>query len=127
MMDNFICITCGTQYPESETPPANCPICEDDRQYVNQHGQQWTSLAQLKQKHTNVFDEVEAGLIGIRSEPGFAIGQQAYLIQNDAGNVLWDCISLLDDETVTRVRQLGGISAIAISHPHFFSSMIEWS
>jgi glyoxylase-like metal-dependent hydrolase (beta-lactamase superfamily II) len=41
--------------------------------------------------------------------------------------VLWDCISLVDEETVVRVRELGGIDAIAISHPHYYSAMVEWS
>jgi len=41
--------------------------------------------------------------------------------------VLWDCISFLDATTVAEVHRRGGIAAIAISHPHFYSSMIEWS
>ena len=126
-MEHAICTTCGTQFPASGAPPEGCPICEDDRQYVNQHGQQWTTLAQLQDRHANLVDEVEPGLFGIRTDPGFAIGQQAHLIQGAGGNALWDCISLLDDATVARVEQLGGIQAIAISHPHFFSCMIEWS
>jgi glyoxylase-like metal-dependent hydrolase (beta-lactamase superfamily II) len=36
-------------------------------------------------------------------------------------------MTLLDDGAVTAVTALGGIRAIAISHPHFYSSMIEWS
>jgi hypothetical protein len=48
-------------------------------------------------------------------------------VQTPAGNVLWDCISLLDAPTIAAVRALGGIAAIAISHPHFYSSMVEWS
>ena len=48
-------------------------------------------------------------------------------MRTPAGNVLWDCISLLDDPTITAVRALGGIAAIAISHPHFYSAMVEWS
>ena len=36
-------------------------------------------------------------------------------------------VSYLDDELVAQVRELGGISAIAISHPHFYGSMIEWA
>ncbi|KAI8874001.1 hypothetical protein GQ42DRAFT_91105, partial [Ramicandelaber brevisporus] len=42
-------------------------------------------------------------------------------------NVLWDCITHIDDETVQKVNELGGIKAILISHPHFYSSMREWS
>ncbi len=127
MVDHFICTTCGTQYSSSDTPPAECTICEDDRQYVNSHGQQWTTLAQMRAQHSNAFTEVEPDLVGISTMPSFAIGQQAHLIQSPAGNVLWDCVSLLDDATVERVQQRGGIAAIAISHPHFFSSMVAWS
>jgi len=45
----------------------------------------------------------------------------------EPAGVLWDCISLVDDATVKAVWKLGGIRAIAISHPHFYASMIEWS
>lgn len=126
-MERPICITCGTQYgiPGDRSP--SCPICEDDRQYINPNGQQWTTLAALQQQQSNSIVELAPGLTAIHTEPGFAIGQRAHLIRTDAGNVLWDCISLLDDATIKQVRSLGGIAAITISHPHFYSSMIEWS
>lgn len=126
-MTCFICATCGVQYPESEQPPEHCPICEDERQYVGHNGQQWTTLADLRADHHNVIKEEEPGLYGIGTEPRFGIGQRALLVQSPAGNVLWDCITLLDDATITAVQALGGIQAIAISHPHYYSSMIEWS
>jgi glyoxylase-like metal-dependent hydrolase (beta-lactamase superfamily II) len=126
-MESAICVTCGTQYPASEAPPERCPICEDDRQYVNPDGQQWTTLGAMREKYRNVFHEVDPGLTGIATEPGFAIGQQAHLVQTEAGNVLWDCVSYLDDATVQEVGRRGGIAAIAISHPHFYSCMVEWS
>jgi glyoxylase-like metal-dependent hydrolase (beta-lactamase superfamily II) len=122
-----ICITCGTQYETGGGPPDGCPICEDDRQYVNPRGQQWTSLAEMRGTYRNAVAEIEPGLYGIVSKPNFAIAQRAYLIRTPAGNLLWDCVSHLDDESVAEVERLGGIAAIAISHPHFFSSMIEWS
>jgi hypothetical protein len=40
--------------------------------------------------------------------------------------VLWDCISLIDDATVEIIRGLGGLHAIAISHPHYYTTMVEW-
>ena len=122
-----ICITCGTQFPAAATQPAACPICQDERQYVNWNGQQWTTLADLQAGHHNVLRAVEPGMTGIATEPGFAIGQRALLVQTPDGNVLWDCISLIDPATVDAVNALGGIQAIAISHPHFYSSMVEWS
>lgn len=126
-MENYICITCGTQYPASEQPPAHCPICEDERQYVNRSGQQWTTLAALRTDHHNAFIELEPHLTAIVTEPKVAIGQRAHLIQTPGGNILWDCISFLDDATLEQIQQRGGLQAIAISHPHFYSSMIEWA
>jgi hypothetical protein len=40
---------------------------------------------------------------------------------------MWDCISLVDDESVRALRARGGLRAIAISHPHFYASMATWS
>ena len=123
-----ICKTCGVQFEASEQPPQICPICSDERQYVGYEGQQWTTLDQLRSEgFRNQFKEHEEGLIGIGTTPHFAIGQRALMIQSAQGNILWDCISLIDDETVISINQLGGLSAIAISHPHFYSAMVEWA
>jgi hypothetical protein len=126
-MRNYICVTCGVQYATTAQPPEHCRICEDDRQYINSKGQAWATLGELSADRRSILRTLEPGLTGIRTEPQFAIGQQAHLIQTPHGNVLWDCISFIDDATIAAVRALGGISAIGISHPHFYSSMIEWS
>jgi glyoxylase-like metal-dependent hydrolase (beta-lactamase superfamily II) len=110
-----------------DRPPDCCPICEDERQYVNWEGQAWTTLAALCESHHTIVKPEEPGLAGIGTEPSFAIGQRALLVQSPAGNILWDCITVIDDPTVAAVRALGGLSAIAISHPHYYSSMVEWS
>ena len=122
-----MCQTCGVQF-ERGPDPERCPICEDDRQYVPDAGQRWTSIDRLREGGSrNRFAQEEHGLWGIGTEPKFAIGQRALLVPGPGGNLLWDCISLLDDETVAQVRDLGGVAAIAISHPHYYSSMIAWS
>jgi len=122
-MDNYICATCGTQQAPSAQPPAHCAICEDERQYIGWQGQRWTTLAAVSQDHHNRIQLEEPDLTGIGTEPAFAIGQRALLVQTPAGNVLWDCITLLDAATIDAVRALGGIRAIAISHPHYYASM----
>jgi hypothetical protein len=71
----------------------------------------------------NTIKEQEPHLVGIGTVPQFAIGQRALLVQTEQGNVLWDCISFLDDDTAAAVQHLGGLKAIAISHPHFYSCM----
>ncbi len=126
-MPAFICSTCGTQYPPSEAPPAHCPVCEDERQFIPPEGQSWTTLERLRISHHNGFRQYESGLIGIGTTPKFAIGQRALLLCTPEGNVLWDCISLIDDATVTLINGLGGLRAIAISHPHFYTTLVDWS
>jgi glyoxylase-like metal-dependent hydrolase (beta-lactamase superfamily II) len=95
---------------------------------VGWHGQQWTTLDGLvAEGRRNTFEELEAGLTQIATRPPIAIGQRALIAQTPAGNVMWDCVTLVDDESINALRARGGLSAIAISHPHFYASMAEWS
>jgi hypothetical protein len=125
-MTRFMCVQCGTQFAETAAPPPCCPVCEDERQYVRWSGQEWTTFEDLRASHRNVFTE-EGGVTGIGIEPSFAIGQRALAIPTGDGAVLWDCVSLVMEEAVERIRRMGGLKAIAISHPHYYSSLAEWS
>jgi hypothetical protein len=126
-MPNYICTTCGVQYAESVLPPEHCAICEDERQYVGWEGQKWTTLKDLQSTHRNRLDVEAPELISLVTEPEFAIGQRALHVRTAAGNVLWDCITLVDDRSVAAIQALGGVAAIAISHPHYYASVVEWS
>ena len=122
----FVCVTCGVQFAASDSPPAHCPVCEDERQYVGWDGQKWTTVEELRENHRNELRD-DFGLLGIGTRPSFAIGQRALLVPSPGGNVLWDCVTVIDDAAVAEVRRHGGARAIAISHPHYYSSMVEWS
>ncbi|ROU08285.1 MBL fold metallo-hydrolase [Lysobacter enzymogenes] len=121
-----ICETCGTQFAESAAPPAHCPVCEDERQYVGWNGQRWTTMESLAQRHRLRIDD-DAGVLSLTLSPGFAIDQRAMFLPTGAGNILWETLSLVTDEAVRALRALGGVDLIAISHPHFYASMVEWS
>ena len=123
----WLCVTCGTQFASAVHSPSACPICQDSRQYVGLNGQQWTTLDELRQTHENEITEEEPGVFSIHTKPSFAIGQRAFLVKTTEGNILWDCVALLDEKTKAEIRRLGGISAISISHPHFYTTMVEWS
>ncbi len=123
----YICVTCGTQFSPSANPPDHCPICEDDRQYVGPNGQQWTTLAQMRTNYHNRFYAVEPGVTGIITEPKFAIGQRAFLVETEHGNVLWEALTYLDETTIAEIERRGGIEAISLSHPHYYSTINEWS
>ena len=102
-------------------------MCEDERQWVPAGGQRWTTLGALREKHRNYYLRKEPGLMSIGTTPDFAIGQRAFLVQGRGGTVLWDCIPLIDQATVDIVTALGAPRAIAISHPHYYSTQVEWS
>jgi hypothetical protein len=122
-MTTFICATCGSQFADSPAPPTGCPICLDQRQYVGHDGQTWTTSAELGATHRLRFEDAEPGLVGVGLEPGFAIGQRALL----GGGVLWDCLPLVDDAADAAVEAAGGLHTIAISHPHYYGSMVDWA
>ncbi|KAF9165198.1 hypothetical protein DFQ26_000488 [Actinomortierella ambigua] len=131
---SFICVTCGTNTPADTEghPPSCCIICDEPRQFVRNGGQEWTTLEEMRAsgKYKNAFVPTEADpehMISIVTKPTFAIGQRAILIKTQHGNVLWDCITYLDEETIEFVKSHGGLKAIIISHPHYYSSLKDWS
>jgi glyoxylase-like metal-dependent hydrolase (beta-lactamase superfamily II) len=122
-----VCATCGAVFPETSEPPPVCLICEDERQWVPEEGQRWTSLEELADERRNEVRQEDEGLLGVGIEPEFAIGQRLLLLESSAGNVLWDMIPLCTEAAVAEVERRGGATAIAISHPHYYSGMLEWS
>ena len=58
-------------------------------------------MAELHDDHRNRIEELDPGSLGIGTEPSFAIGQRALLVDG----LLWDCITLLDDDTAAAVER----------------------
>ena len=122
-----ICVNCGSQYPFASSLPSHCLICEDERHYVSMKGEEWTTREELLGKYENQIKCEEHGLFSIRTEAKFGIGQRAFLVHTSHGNILWDCLSFFDQNTIDVINRLGGLTAIAISHPQFFTIMVDWS
>ncbi|KAM0709174.1 hypothetical protein Q7P35_003210 [Cladosporium inversicolor] len=130
-----LAITAQTHLPQdraehhqltSQTKP------QDPRQYVPPTGQSWTSRSQLasnNKKYTNTRSQIDSNpnFYSLITTPKFAIGQRAILVKTPNGNVLWDCLTLLDDATITWIKSQGGLKAIVISHPHYYSSHLTWA
>lgn len=89
-------------------------------------GQAWTTLGALRERHHNRIAR-QGELEGVGTVPSFAIGQRALLVPHRGRRLMWDCISLFDDDTAALVARRGGLTAIAISHPHYYAAMIEWA
>ncbi|KAI1463187.1 beta-lactamase-like protein [Daldinia caldariorum] len=126
----LICTACGTQFPTADRQKVKtCFICDDPRQFTPPTGQAFTSLDELRSNTKNVWTPFEGDdrFISIHTEPKVAIGQRAILIKTPNGNALWDCLTLIDDDTINRIKSLGGLKAIVISHPHYYSTHVEWA
>lgn len=126
-MPAWICATCAVQYAETDQPPQRCPICEDERQYVGWEGQRWTTMTDLALDHSVELREEEPDLLGVGVQPAVAIGQRALLVRTRHGNVLWDCVPLLDDAAQQHIADLGGIDVICLSHPHFYAAHVDFA
>ncbi|WVQ79136.1 hypothetical protein IAT38_001231 [Cryptococcus sp. DSM 104549] len=122
-----ICQACGTQYPSRRD---NCTICEDPRQFVPESGQAWSSLAELgsSSKHSLLPDKEDARVNHIQTEPPFGINQTPFLIETAGGSYIWECAAFLSLGLIGHLTELKTpLKAIAISHPHFFSTSLTWA
>lgn len=110
-----LCETCGAPFEE---PPAVCPICDDARQWVPEDGQRWVAADQLDRR---TVVRAEGAFEGVGLEPDFAIGQRALLVPHRGGRLMWDCLPFVGD------ADLGELTGIAISHPHYYTGMVDWA
>ncbi len=106
-MEAFICTACGTQYTPSSVAPRQCAICEEERQYVPPRGQTWTTLAALTAAHFNSYRQYEPGVIGIGTQPQFAIGQRALVVLSRFVLELGDAISGISRVPSQAARSIG--------------------
>jgi hypothetical protein len=127
----LVCVACGTQFPTSDRNTLKtCFICDDPRQYIPPPQQSFTTLADIRSKHKNTFTAFpnNPSFISITTTPKLAIGQRAILVKTPAGNIIWDCLTLLDEETIAEIKNKhGGLHGIVISHPHYYSTHVEWA
>ena len=127
-MADWVCETCGVEYPAGEEPPPLCPVCDDERQYVPPTGQAWTSLQRLQRDGERILiEKLEPDLYGLSAVPRVGIGQRALLLRSPEGNLLWDPTGYVDEAAAAAVQDLGGVAVIATSHPHMFGAQTSWS
>ncbi|KAJ9603228.1 hypothetical protein H2200_012523 [Cladophialophora chaetospira] len=153
--DLLMCHTCGTQFDlPSDQPPSGCRICDDPRQWIPPSGQKWTSLgAEQSAGHVNNLAPLTINInsnsaldaptptssdlsvttstipdaFTVSTTPQLGIGERAVLITTPHGNVLWDLVAYLDDATVNAINAHGKLKAIVISHPHYYTTHLDWA
>ncbi|WP_028927030.1 hypothetical protein [Pseudonocardia acaciae] len=133
-MPTWICDGCGIEHPDSpQPPPADGCVLTSEEVAIEERGDlpphgKWTTLERLAaQPHVTEHVDHGRGVHSLRRAPKFAIGHRSYLVQTGHGNLLWDSPAYLDDDILATVRDLGGVAAIAVSHPHMFGAQLSWS
>lgn len=127
-MSVWICAACGVEHPDTPEAPDACDICLDERQYVPASGQAWTTSARLERSGTTSrLTSVAPGLYRIVVTPKVGIGQRSLIVTTPGGNLLWDPSGFISAPTLDAVRELGGLSAIALSHPHMSGAAVSWA
>lgn len=127
-MPVWVCPTCGANFPSGVAPPARCPLCEDERQWVPPTGQVWTTMDELGGSgYRSEVRDLDADLFGVGVRPGVGVGQRALLVRTEAGNLLWDPPAFIDQAAIDAVHGLGGLAAVSASHPHMYGAIVEWS
>lgn len=121
----WICATCAVEHSERV---ASCAICADERQWVPEGGQRWTTLDELRSAGIAArLEDLEPNLWGIATVGDLGIGQQSKLLRTPEGSLLFDPIGYVDDVIAGAVMSLGPVRAIVASHPHMFGVQVEWS
>jgi glyoxylase-like metal-dependent hydrolase (beta-lactamase superfamily II) len=61
--------------------------------------------------------------------PKFGIGERVILIPTPHGTIMWDLLAYMDDETIKALKSppFNGIKAIVISHPHYYTTHLDWA
>ncbi|EIN11210.1 hypothetical protein PUNSTDRAFT_98270 [Punctularia strigosozonata HHB-11173 SS5] len=128
-LDKVICKTCGAQYPHEERDLSACVICLDDRQYVPESGQAWTSLRELLDEDVQTTLEPwkhDNNVLRIKNEPGVGISQTPILLLTERGYIIWDCSAYMSPSALHTIQgyfsENRPFLGIAISHPHFYNS-----
>lgn len=144
-----ICETCGAQYSEDiSSPPGECKICLDPRQWVPPTGQKWTSIRQILGNNVKTnFEpsEFDERVIRLNNDPPVGIAQTrmwrsslsarklissiiAILLSTPEGIVIWDSSGFISPDAIEEIRKrfTSGTPflGIAISHPHFYNSSV---
>ena len=120
-----ICLTCATHYAPARRRASrvrSASTSASTSASAASSGRRSRSCAERHVRHPRGLR-----LPRDRSHAAAAIGQRFLLAESPEGNVLWDMIPLVDDAAVEAVRARGEVRAIAISHPHYYSGMVEWS
>lgn len=121
----WLCATCGNEF-EGELP-AECPMCADERQYLPVGGQIWITLDALQSTRKATVTELEPDLYEVAVAPSVGIGHRGLLVRTPNGNLFFDVPGYFDDALLSTLQDLGGVAAIASSHPHLTGLSVSLS
>jgi len=103
-------------------PQVSLQLIEETRRKINRLFEEVARLSDQELAPTDYYGEVLKRVLDALQAPAGAVW-----VRTAQGNVLWDCVADIDADAVKSIAGLGGLRAIAISHPHYYTVLAEWS
>ena len=94
--------------PRRQICPAKLAICDDERQFVPATGQGWVTREASPPTIATRGGSTNPACSACSPCRHFAINQRAFLVLTPTGNILWDCVALLDAATEALMRGSAG-------------------
>ena len=118
----YCCENCGFWQRHFAPPPA-CPLCLDARHVTPQRGWSFVDLAGMQAQAPTWWREVEPGVWRFWNDPVPGIGPNSYLIQTDAGGMVFEGATVFSEAALDQIARLGGVRVASASHPHSYGAL----
>ena len=80
-------------------------------------------LAEAQALYPCHWEELEPGLWRFWNDPVSGIGSMSYLLQSQAGNLMFEGCAAFSPEALAFIAGLGGVQVLSASHPHSYGAL----
>ncbi|MGF1502763.1 MAG: MBL fold metallo-hydrolase [Paracoccaceae bacterium] len=123
-LKHYACANCGHwQIWFADREPLGCPICMDTRNALPEDGWDFKTEAFAETTFTTSWRQVDDDLWAFTARPKFGLGATGWLTTRDDGNVMFESCPWYSADALEQIRSLGGIRALAASHPHGYGAL----
>ena len=122
-LTHFACANCG--FWQLHFDPPDCPVCTDVRNDLPEDGWRFVPEAEIAATHEGEVREVAEGLWAFTTTPALGLAGTGWLLTRPKGNVAFEAAPYYSRAMLDRIAQLGGIAALAASHPHGYGALFQ--
>ncbi|RPF71186.1 MBL fold metallo-hydrolase [Aurantiacibacter spongiae] len=122
-LNHFACANCG--FWQLHFDPPECPVCTDVRNDLPEDGWRFLPEREVAASHDGSAREVAEGLWAFTTTPALGLGGTGWLLVREGGNVAFEAAPYYSPPMLDTLARLGGIAALAASHPHGYGALFQ--